>query len=96
MEYRDEDERLVAELAIAQWRELRQVMKQAPHGKGLATLEQAVRQRGQEQMRCTLQRLLGLHEEAQKRGSTAGPAPVADPLTSSAAAPSSSLASSAT
>lgn len=89
MEYRDEDERLVAELAVAQWRELRQVMKQAPHGKGLATLEQAVRQRGQEQMRSTLQRLMGLHEEAQKRGSTAAPAPVAGTPTSSAARPNS-------
>jgi len=45
MRFRNEEERLVAEQALLNYRELRQVMKEAPHGKGLAVLEQAVREK---------------------------------------------------
>jgi hypothetical protein len=68
MDYASDEERLVAEQAVAHYRELQQVMKSAPHGHGLAVMEQAVRERGFEQMRRTLSLLINGHEEAQKKG----------------------------
>jgi hypothetical protein len=68
MQFSNEQERLVAEQAVANFRELMGVMKNAPHGKGMAVLEQAVREKGFEQMRKTLNLLAGAHEEAQKKG----------------------------
>jgi hypothetical protein len=68
MEYRSDEERLVAEQAVLHYRELKQVMKTAPHGKGMAVMEHAVREKGFEQMRQTLSLLLSAHEEAQKKG----------------------------
>lgn len=68
MEFANDDERLVAEQAVLSYRELIGVMKAAPHGKGFAVVEQAVRERGFEQMRDTLKRVLGAHSEAQKKG----------------------------
>jgi hypothetical protein len=44
------------------------VMKNAPHGHGMATMEMAVREKGFEQMRKTLSLLAGAHEGAQKKG----------------------------
>jgi hypothetical protein len=78
MVYRNDEERLVAEQAVANFRELTGVMKNAPHGHGLAVMEQAVREKGFEQMRTTLSLLAGAHEEAQKKGSTASRAAAAD------------------
>jgi len=85
MQYADDEERLVAEQAVLNFRELRGVMKAAPHGKGMAVLEQAVREKGFEQMRQTLTLLAGAHEEAQKRGSTTNAAPAARAPTSKVA-----------
>jgi len=68
MEFKSDDERLVAEQALLNYRELQQVMKDAPYGKGMAVLEQAVRQRGFEQMRQTLSLLANAHEGGQKKG----------------------------
>jgi hypothetical protein len=68
MDFANEDERLIAEQAVLSYRELIGVMKTAPHGKGLAVLEQAVREKGFEQMRNTLTRVLSAHQEAQKKG----------------------------
>lgn len=68
MNLADDNERLVAEQAVLSYRELIGVMKIAPHGKGLAVLEQAVREKGFEQMRKTLGLVLGAHQEAQKKG----------------------------
>lgn len=68
MEFANDDERLIAEQAVLGYRELIGVMKTAPHGKGLAVLEQAVREKGFEQMRKTLGLVLGTHQEAQKKG----------------------------
>lgn len=68
MDYANDEERLVAEQAVLSFRELMGVMKNAPHGKGMAVLEQAVREKGFEQMRKTLSLLTGAHEEAQKKG----------------------------
>lgn len=84
MQYENDEERLVAEQALLNFRELMGVMKTAPYGKGMAVMEQAVREKGFEQMRQTLTLLAGAHEEAQKKGSTAGPAPAGDRSTSSA------------
>jgi len=84
MDYRSDEERLVAEQAVLNYRELKQVMKAAPHGHGMAVMEQAVRERGFEQMRKTLSLLIGAHDEAQKKGATAGRAPAEPKPTSSA------------
>ena len=68
MQYANDEERLVAEQAVLNYRELMGVMKKAPHGKGMAVLEQAVREKGFEQMRKTLSLLASAHDEAQKKG----------------------------
>ncbi len=85
MRYESDEERLVAEQAALNYRELQQVMKTAPHGKGMAVMEQAVRERGFEQMRRTLSLLVNAHEEAQKKGSTVSPASAEAAPTSNAA-----------
>jgi hypothetical protein len=68
MVFTNEDERLVAEQAVAHFRELMTVMRTAPHGQGMAVMEKAVREKGFEQMRQTLRLLAGAHGEAQKKG----------------------------
>ncbi len=68
MQFANDEERLVAEQALLNYRELQVVMKTAPHGKGLAVLEQAVRQKGFEQMRKTLGLLVNAHDGGQKKG----------------------------
>lgn len=67
MDFQNDEERLVAEQAVLNFRELMGVMENAPHGKGMAVLEQAVREKGFEQMRKTLGLLAGAHEESQKK-----------------------------
>lgn len=83
MTFQNEEERLVAEQAVLSYRELQVVMKNAPHGKGMAVMEQAVRRKGFEQMRQTLSLLINAHDEGQKKGSTpsrvpAGPKPISN------------------
>jgi hypothetical protein len=68
MKFATDEERLVAEQALLNYRELQAVMKAAPHGKGMAVLEQAVRQKGFEQMRHTLSLLINAHDDGQKKG----------------------------
>lgn len=89
MDFANDEERLVAEQAVLGYREVIGVMKTAPHGRGLAVLEQAVREKGFEQMRQTLSLVLGAHEEAPKKGSTAAPVPAAPRPISKDARPSS-------
>ena len=60
-------ERLVAEQAVLHYRELQRIMQEAPSGKGMAVLEQAVREKGFEQMRQALALLANAHPEAQKK-----------------------------
>jgi hypothetical protein len=67
MQFANDEERLVAEQALLNYRELKQVMKKAPHGKGMAVMEQAVREKGFEQMRQTLSLLVNAQEEEQKK-----------------------------
>ena len=71
MRHESDEERLVAEQALLNYRELKRVMKDAPFGHGMAVLEHAVREKGFEQMRQTLSLLANAHDEAQKKGSTA-------------------------
>jgi len=67
MQYTNDEERLVAEQAVLNYRELREVMKNAPHGKGMAVLEQAVRDKGFAQMRQTLGLLASAQDETLKK-----------------------------
>jgi hypothetical protein len=68
MNFENDDERLVAEQALLNYRELKAVMKKAPHGKGMAVMEQAVREKGFEQMRQTLSLLINAQNDGQKKG----------------------------
>ena len=51
MQFANKEERLVAEKAILNFRELMGVMKNAPPGKAMAVMEQAVREKGFETVR---------------------------------------------
>ncbi len=64
----DEAERLVALQAIETFRALRQAVKTAPHGQGLATVEAVVRDKGFEQLCRMYQEAVTEHPEAKKRG----------------------------
>mgnify|MGYP001554871693 FL=1 len=63
-----DDERLVAEQAVATLRMVKQAGNAAPHGKGLFFLEQAVHDHGFPLLRDILQRSINAHDEAQKKG----------------------------
>ena len=63
-----DDERLIAEQAVAMARAVRLAGDQAPYGKGLFCLEQAVLDRGKGLMRTVLEKTVSAHPEAQKRG----------------------------
>ena len=69
IEVQDESEELAALQAIETVRALRQAMKQAPAGKGLATMESAVRNVGMDHLRRMFDRVVREHPEAQKKGS---------------------------
>lgn len=63
-----EDERLIAEQAVATYRAVRLAGDRAPHGHGLAHLEQAVREHGDALLRETLRRATDAEDAAQKKG----------------------------
>lgn len=63
-----EDERLIAEQAVATYRAVRLAADRAPHGHGLAHLEQAVREHGDALLRETLRRATDAEDAAQKKG----------------------------
>ena len=63
-----EDERLIAEQAVATFRAVRLAGGRAPHGHGLAHLEQAVREHGDALLRETLRRATEAEDAAQKKG----------------------------
>ena len=67
-----EDERLVAEQAVAMYREVRKAMEAAPHGQGLAFTESALLEHGRTFLRSVLQQTMSAHPEAQKGGPAAG------------------------
>lgn len=64
----DEAERLVALQTLGTFRVLREAVKRAPRGKGLATVEAVVRDKGFNQLSKTYQSAVREHPEAQKRG----------------------------
>src|SRR5690606_12420909 len=68
-------ERLVAEQAVLTYRALEQAAADAPHGKGMATLEAVVHDKGFEHLRNMLAAAAGARPEAQKKGPACGRAP---------------------
>lgn len=66
------DERLVAEQAVAMYREVRKAMESAPHGQGLAVTESALLAHGRTFLRSVLEQTMSAHTEAQKGGPAAG------------------------
>lgn len=64
----NEQEHLVALQAIETYRALQQAVKTAPHGKGLATVEAVVHDKGFDHLRKMYESALRDHPEAQKRG----------------------------
>lgn len=66
------NERLVAEQAVAAYRALAAAGKAAPHGRGLAEIEQAVHREGFGVLRRMVELSASEHAEAQKRGPAAG------------------------
>lgn len=77
--YRDENERLVAEQAVLVYRSVIEAMQTAPHGQGMACMEDAVLQEGREHLRQILERAATAHAEAQKKGSAHTPAAAEGP-----------------
>lgn len=68
IEVEDEHEALAALQAIETVRALRQAMKNAPSGKGLASMEAVVREKGFEHLRTLFDSAVREHPEAQKKG----------------------------
>jgi hypothetical protein len=64
-----ERERLVAEQAVLTYRALEQAAMTAPHGKGLATLEGVIHDKGFDHLRSMMTVAASARPEAQKRGS---------------------------
>jgi hypothetical protein len=69
-----DSERLVAEQAVLTLRALEQAAATAEHGKGLATLEAVIHEKGFEHLRHMLSVASASRPEAQKKGSVSGPA----------------------
>jgi hypothetical protein len=67
----DASERLVAEQAVLAFRAVKEAMRTAPHGRGLAVMEDALMDKGLEALRVMMQEAVSAHPEAQK----GGPAP---------------------
>ena len=64
----NETEELVALQAIETYRALQLAVKTAPHGKGLATVEAVVHDKGFDHLRKMYESALRDHPEAQKKG----------------------------
>lgn len=83
IEFQDASERLVAEQAVLAFRSVKDAMRTAPHGRGLAVMEDALMDKGVQTLRVMLQEAVSAHPEAQKGGPAACPARVATPHRSS-------------
>jgi len=75
IEYRNEQERLVAEQAVLVYRAVAEAMRTAPHGQGLEVTEAALMRNGREHLRNILAQALSTHPEVQKGGPAAGDVP---------------------
>ena len=78
IQYNDPDEQLMAEQAVLAFRAVKQAAKQAKHGHGLEAMENAIMIDGLAHLNQMLQHAAASHSEAQKKGSTAKPASVAN------------------
>ena len=84
----NEAEELIALQAIETYRALQHAVKTAPHGKGLATVEAVVHDKGFDHLRQMYQSALREHPEAQKKGSALSVVPAERSLPSDASRPS--------
>ena len=84
---RTNDERLVAEQAVAFYREVHKAMSAAPHGQGLAFTEAALLTHGQAFLRSVMEQVISAQTEAQKGGPAAGGASAAEMPPSSSTLP---------
>jgi hypothetical protein len=64
----NETEELIALQALETYRALQHAVKTAPHGKGLATVEAVVRDKGFDQLAKMYQAAVREHPESQKKG----------------------------
>jgi hypothetical protein len=64
----DEQEKLIAMQALETYRALKQAVKDAPHGQGLAFTEAVVHDKGLDHLRKMYESALREHPEAQKKG----------------------------
>ena len=71
------EELLAAESAALTMRALREAVKTAPHGHGLATVEGVLADKGIAHLRTMFAAAMASHPEAQKKGSAVCPAPAA-------------------
>jgi hypothetical protein len=76
IEYRSEQERLVAEQAVLVYRAVQSAMLGAPQGRGLEVTEAALMENGREHLRNILAQALSTHPEVQKGGPAPGGARV--------------------
>lgn len=67
-----DNERLVAEQAIAAYRTATRALRDAPQGQGLDRIEGAVRDEGFESLRKRVELAAWEHDEAQNRGPVVG------------------------
>jgi|MudIll2142460700_1097286.scaffolds.fasta_scaffold1029608_2 hypothetical protein len=72
LEYRSEQERLVAEQAVLAFRATQAAMASAVHGQGLAVTEAAVLEHGRALLQKMLSEALSTHPEVQKGGPALG------------------------
>ena len=77
IEFQDASERLVAEQAVLAFRSVKDAMRTAPHGRGLAVMEDALMDKGVAALRAMMQEAVSAHPEAQKGGSAPCRAPAA-------------------
>jgi hypothetical protein len=68
-----DDERLMAERAVAAYRAVKAAGQAAPHGRGMACIEEAIHKEGFDVLRQMVQLGASEHAEAQKKGPAAGP-----------------------
>jgi hypothetical protein len=77
VEFKTDEERLVAEQAVGLYRSVLQAMHTAPEGRGLDTMETVLLNQGRAHLRSILQQAMSTHPEVQKGGPAPGRAPAA-------------------
>jgi hypothetical protein len=73
------NERIIAEHAVLSYREVARATREAPPGRGMAAIEQAVLDQGFQTLRKMIELGASEHPEAQKGGPAAKPAGAATP-----------------